>query len=133
MKNRKRTVLIVLLLLCAVTVAAYTVHKQLANPYPGVQRIASHAAHGNKANGDHSIELPGLKAGQLVVIETGNASGVTSSWIRHSSTETFVVEARPFEQGKLEYEVTEDADYTFQLNCGDADFDVSISVWGKEE
>lgn len=132
MMNRKRVILIVLLLFCTVAVA-FTACMHLSNPYPGMQRIASHAAHGNKANGDHSIELPGLKAGQLVVIESSNASGITSSWIRHSSTETFVVEARPFEEGKLEYEVTEDGDYTFQLNCDDAEFDVSISVWGKEE
>ena len=102
------------------------------SPYPGMQRIASHTAHGNKANGDHTIELPGLKEGQLVVIEAENGSGVTGSWIRHSSTETFVLEGQGLTDGKLEYEVREDADYTFQLKCDDAVFDVSISVWEKK-
>ena len=101
-------------------------------PYLGMQRIASHAAHGNIANGDHYIDLPGLKEGQLVVIEAKNGSGVTGSWIRHSSIETFVLEGQGLTDGKLEYEVREDADYTFQLKCDDAVFDVSISVWEKK-
>ena len=102
------------------------------DPYPGMRRVASHAAHGNTANGDHYIDLPGLKEGQLVVIEAENGSGVTGSWIRHSSTETFVLEGQGLSDGKLEYEVREDADYTFQLKCVDAIFDVSISVWEKK-
>ena len=102
------------------------------DPYPGMRRVASHAAHGNIANGDHYIDLPGLKEGQLVVIEAENGSGVTGSWIRHSSTETFVLEGQGLSDGKLEYEVREDADYTFQLKCVDAIFDVSISVWEKK-
>ena len=101
-------------------------------PYPGMQRISSHVAHGNTANGDHNIELPGLKKGQLVVIEAENGSGVTGSWIRHSSTETFVLEGQGLTDGKLEYEVREDADYTFQLKCDDAIFNVSISVREKK-
>ena len=87
---------------------------------------------GNTANGDHYIDLPGLKEGQLVVIEAENGSGVTGSWIRHSSTETFVLEGQRLTDGKLKYEVREDADYTFQLKCDDATFDVSISVWEKK-
>ena len=102
------------------------------DPYPGMRRVASHVAHGNTANGDHYIDLPGLKEGQLVVIEAENGSGVTGSWIRHSSTETFVLEGQGLSDGKLEYEVREDADYTFQLKCVDAIFDVSISVWEKK-
>ena len=101
-------------------------------PYPGMRRVASHVAHGNTANGDHNIELLGLREGQLVVIETENGSGVTGSWIRHSSTETFVLEGQGLTDGKLEYEVREDADYTFQLKCDDVIFDVSISVWEKK-
>lgn len=113
----------------AITIASSVITKA---PYPGMQRVASHAAHGNAANGDHYIELPGLKEGQLVVIETKDGSGATGSWIRHSSTETFVLEGRGLTDGKIEYEVTEDADYTFQLKCDDADFSVSISVWDKK-
>lgn len=101
-------------------------------PYPSMRRIASYAAHGGTADGDHYIELPGLKERQLVVIEAENGSGVTGSWIRHSSTETFVLEGQGLTDGKLEYEVREDADYTFQLKCDDAIFDVSISVWEKK-
>lgn len=101
-------------------------------PYPCMQRIASHVAHGNTANGDHYIDLPGLKEGQLAVIEAENGSGVTGSWIRYSSTETFVLEGQGLTDGKLEYEVREDADYTFQLKCDDVIFDVSISVWEKK-
>lgn len=101
-------------------------------PYPDMQRVSSHVAHGNIANGDHYIDLPGLKEGQLVVIEAKNGSGVTGSWIRHSSIETFVLEGQGLTDGTLEYEVREDADYTFQLKCDDAVFDVSISVWEKK-
>lgn len=101
-------------------------------PYPGKRQVASRVAHGNTANGDHNIELPGLREGQLVVIEAKNGSGVTGSWIRHSSTETLVLEGQGLTDGKLEYEVREDADYTFQLKCDDAFFDVSISVWDKK-
>ena len=115
--------------LIAITIATSLITKA---PYPGMQRVASHAAHGNAANGDHYIDLPGLKEGQLVVIEAENGSGVTGSWIRHSSTETFVLEGQGLTDGKLEYEVREDADYTFQLKCDDAIFDVSISVWEKK-
>lgn len=115
--------------LIAITIATSVITKA---PYPGMQRVASHAAHGNAANGDHNIELPVLKAGQLVVIEAEGGNGVTGSWIRHSSTETFVLESRGLTDGKIEYEVTEDADYTFQLKCDDADFNVSISVWDKK-
>lgn len=115
--------------LIAITIASSVITKA---PYPGMQRVASHAAHGNAANGDHYIELLGLKEGQLVVIETKDGSGVTGSWIRHSSTEIFVLEGRGLTDGKIEYEVTEDADYTFQLKCDDADFSVSISVWDKK-
>jgi len=120
---------IVFSFLIAITIASSVVTKA---PYPGMQRVASHAAHGNATNGDHYIELPGLKEGQLVVIEAKDGSGVTGSWIRHSSTETFVLESRGLTDGKIEYEVTEDADYTFQLKCDDADFSVSISVWDKK-
>ena len=48
---------------------------------------------------------------------------------RNPETETFVLEGQGLTDGKLEYEVREDADYTFQLKCDDAIFDVSISVW----
>ena len=116
-------------ILLACIIVSYVIPKA---PYPGMQRISSHVAHGNTANGDHNIELPGLKEGQLVVIEAENGSGVTGSWIRHSSTETFVLEGQGLTDGKLEYEVREDADYTFQLRCDDAVFDVSISVWHKK-
>ena len=115
-------------LLVCITVS-YVIPKA---PYPGMRRVASHVAHGNTANGDHYIDLPGLKEGQLVVIEAENGSGVTGSWIRHPSTETFVLEGQGLSDGKLEYEVREDADYTFQLKCVDAIFDVSISVWEKK-
>lgn len=115
-------------LLVCITVS-YVIPK---TPYPGMRRVASHVAHGSAANGDHNIDLPGLKEGQLVVIEAENGSGVTGSWIRHSSTETFVLEGQGLTDGKLEYEVREDADYTFQLKCDDAVFDVSISVWEKK-
>lgn len=132
MFKRRKALLIVgiafFFLLVYITVA-YLVP---TNPYPGMRRIASHAAHGNTANGDHYIDLPGLKEGQLVVIEAEIGSGVTGSWIRHSSTETFVLEGQGLTDGKLEYEVREDADYTFQLKCDDAVFDVSISAWEKK-
>ena len=132
MFKRRKALLIVgiafFFLLVYITVASLVP----TNPYPGMRRIASHAAHGNTANGDHYIDLPGLKEGQLVVIEAENGSGVTGSWIRHSSTETFVLEGQGLTDGKLEYEVREDADYTFQLKCDDAVFDVSISAWEKK-
>lgn len=132
--NRRRVILLastmIILTILAITAALFLCDTE---QYPGMVRISSQVAQGNKTNGDHYIELPGLQAGQLVVIEADSKSGVTSSWIKHSSTETFVVEGRGFENGKLEYEVTEDADYTFQLNCDNAEFKVSINVWENAE
>jgi len=132
MLKRRKVFLIVGIAFFFLLVCAAVSSVILKTPYPGMRRVASHAAHGNTANGDHYIELPGLKEGQLVVIEADDSSGVTGSWIRHSSTETFVLEGQGLSDGKLEYEVREDADYTFQLNCDDAVFDVSISVWEKK-
>lgn len=132
--NRRRVIFLastmIILTILAITAALLLGDSE---QYPGMVRISSQIAQGDKTNGDHYIDLPGLQAGQLVVIEADSTSGVTSSWIKHSSTETFVVEGQRFEDGKLEYEVTEDADYTFQLNCDNAEFNVSISVWENAE
>lgn len=128
MFSLRRTLLAICILIIVITVSSTLP----AAPYPGMRWISSQVVHGSKTNGDHSIELSGLKEGQLVDIETENGSGVTGSWIRHSSTETFVLESQGLTDGKLEYEVREDADYTFHLNCDNAVFDVSISVWEKK-
>ena len=133
MCRHKKVFLSAAIAIC-VLIAGFTVwHFVSADSYPGMIRISSQTERGIKTSNDHIIELPGLKAGQLVVLDIGNCSGVTGSWVRHSSTETFVLETRPFTDGKLEYEVLEDADYTFQLICRDAQFDLAISVWDQKK
>lgn len=132
MSCRRKVIMAMCIVACIMTICIIVSSVLPTVPYPDMHRISSQSIHGSKTTGDHSIELPGLKKGQLVVIEAADGSGVFGSWIKHSSLETYVLESQGLTNGKLEYEVSEDADYTFQLNCEHGVFDVSISVWEKK-
>lgn len=133
MNNRKKLLIAGGAFLCLILVIAVALAITAEEDYPGMIRISSRTAQGSHERCSPSIELPGLKAEQLVVIESSERTGAKSSWVRHSSTETFVIEGRNFEDGKMEYEVHEDADYSFQLNCSSTNYSLSISVWEKVE
>jgi len=101
--------------------------------YPGMKRISAHTIHGNTASGDHSFELTDLKKDQLIVLIADPKRSISSSWIRHTSVETFIIEAIPFNKGIMEFEIPENGDYNFQLNCENEEVHVSVSIWDKTE
>lgn len=131
--TRQRRVFLTCFLSLCICLASIIAVQHSTRPYPSMKRVSAHNIQGNTARGDHSFELTDLKKGQLIVLIANPKRSISSSWIRHTSVETFSIEAIPFHKGIMEYEVPENGDYSFQLNCEGAEVHVSVSICDKTE